>query len=499
MNTTFKNATLQIQYRIWASIIIVTAIILWTWWAIFTFVPFNADAGYYLSCAERICEGWKPYKDFRVAYPPVGLYYYALFNNILGGGLVAYRVSLFTIQILSSVLVYLLGGLLIKQRLFRLLAALLFLYLYQAYDGRHFVIEYFVVTFSIVTLLLLTPNISSRLIPSFLAGVAWLLTVMSKQYGIVILPVIILLMFRDKNHFTVSLGRPSLRILMFILGFSLALWLLLQYLQMNIWVLSLQLKGTGYAWLGYKPLLKSLFKLRHLWYIVVLIVALYIFLKKPTFNMSIVLALFALNLVPLYVRIYPHYYQLSLPYATILLIMILEQFLSGGSMLGGRRHEIIVMLVLALLLSSTIAHALHKPLSYTLSYGLTFFWGDTSGTWPASGVTPSSRKRLITISDTMQLSRRINDILPPLSSVLVLNRPSFYYLCGFKPPTKQLSYSFIYAYNVNKCDFNRIESIVWFDGYRLDYDTFHRKCCKTHQLTSRFSSYAGQVEIWTRK
>jgi len=166
-----------------ASIILLSSFLIWSWWTIFS-IPYDDDAGYYLSVAERINEGWKPYKDFCLHYTPVGLYYFAIFRKVFGGGYDVYKIAFLFVELCSAALLFVLSGSVVKNRPLRFAGALIFLLLYQAYEGNEIILEYFVVTFSLMTVSLLIIRKRTWYFPTFFAGTSLLLTVMSKQYGL---------------------------------------------------------------------------------------------------------------------------------------------------------------------------------------------------------------------------------------------------------------------------------------------------------------------------
>jgi 4-amino-4-deoxy-L-arabinose transferase-like glycosyltransferase len=246
-------------------IMVLSSVLIWSWWIIFYRIPLNPDGGYYLSVAERICEGWKPYRDFHVAYPPAGFYFFALFRKIFGEGYIAFKAALLSIGIISFFCFYLLSGLLVKDRRLRIAGGLFFLLLSLAYDGNGIFLEPFVTVFSMISILLLSIDTKKYYISAFFAGTSFLLACMSKQYGILILPCLIILFFKDVEGLSLNFRKVMLKTMFFFAGFSIGLFLMLFYLNINMTEFILQLSGRGYGSAGIVKLVKSLVRPENIW------------------------------------------------------------------------------------------------------------------------------------------------------------------------------------------------------------------------------------------
>lgn len=473
------------------SIVLLSSVLIWSWWTIF-YIPLNPDAGYCLSSAERIYEGWKPYRDFHVHYTPVGLYYFALFRKILGEGYVVYKIAFLVVELCSAALMFLLSGSVVKNRILRFAGTLLFLLLYLAYDGKHIVLEYFVVVFSLITILLLNINTKKWFFRSFFAGIFFLLTVMSKQYGVIIIPVLIILLFKDPEDFSLNFKLGAMRTAIFLIGFFSALFIMVSYLDIDFLSFITQVSGRDYydkwgtakgiangrdyydKWgiaKGIAKMVISLFSWRNVWFIFVLLLSFAITVRKFQFNSFIILLLCILSFGPLYVQTYPHYYQLILPYSVILLLSIVEYYFLSKPRLKRNWFETTCLFFLCISLLFTISFTLKETIYFSLNKE--------------------------TIQESLEISKRINKILPAGSPVLVINEPVFSYLCNFRPPTKENGYGFLYLENLKDFNFMKIENILWFDGFRIDYKNFLPKVEKTHKKISEFSiSGNKKVEIW---
>lgn len=456
------------------------------WWTIMRFSPLNVDAGYYLSCAERIVEGWKLYGDFTVAYPPVGLYYFALFRTLFGEGYIVYRCALLSIEIISACLMFLLSGLVVKNSALRLLGTLLFLVICFAYEGSSICLEFFVTTFSILTILLLESNERKYLFP-FLAGISFLLAVMSKQYGVAILPVVLVLLFKNGHESFFSIPSGARRAVLFLMGSLSGLLIFIFSLNINLMEFLWQISGTSYVRNGIAAMVQSLLNVNNIWLMSVMLLSITIIFRRFQFNLLLIIALFVLNLTPLYVRTYAHYYQLLLPYGVILLMVIVESFFLQKPRMGRRRFETLLMLLIGISLSTGIVYASFFPAYYHLGGAFKeYLYHNFNREWG-------------TIGDSLELAEKINKIVPPGSRALLINDPTFSYLCKFRPPTKKNGYAFVFNENIKDFDMNKIGNIIWFDGTRVDYKTFIDTVKESHRNIYNIAYPRNHhIEIWVR-
>jgi len=480
----------QKKYIIAGAGILIFFILVWAWSCIFLFLPFNHDAGYYLSCAERIYEGSKPYLDFEIHYPPVGIYYFALFRHLLEGDPTLYRFSLLLAEILSAFLFFLLSGAFIKNMVLRFTGTLLFLLLYLSYDGGFFVLEYFVTIFTITTILFLLRDRKSRLF-TLLAGIFFLLAIMSKQYAVVTFPVIVFLLFKTNNSFPVDYRTGAMRSVFFIIGFFFAFFAIVPFLGINIGDFISQLTGAGYGKIGALKMFVHLLSLRNMWFVLVFLLGFYMLWRNFLSGTFLLLSLFILNLIPTLVRGYAHYYQLPLPYALILLISIIEYYFIEEH--GKKRNifENMMMFLTGLALSITILFAIHVPVYYSLN--------KDSQNYLYEKLYSKYNFNRKTLAETLGMAKKINEILPVGTRVAVINEPSYSFLCGFRPPEDKNGYRFIGQGSIGEYDLDKIDNIIWFDG-SLDYATFLKAVSESHVKVSSFSfSDKNRVEIWKRK
>lgn len=480
----------QKEYIIVGAGVLIFFVLVWAWSRIFLFLPFNYDTGYYLSFAERIYEGLKPYLDFEIHYPPVGIYYFAFFRHLLGGDPTLYRFSLLLAEIFSAFLFFLLSSFFIKSKALRFTGTLLFLLLYLSYDGDSFVLEYFVTIFTIASILFLLRNRKSRFF-TFFSGIFFLLAIMSKQYAVVIFPAIVFLLFKPDDSHSIDYRAGAIRFVVFISGLFVAFLAIVSFLGINIWDFVVQLSWTDYANLRAMKMFFSLLSLRNIWFVFVLTLGFYMLWKNFRFGTFILLSLFILNLIPTFVKVYAHYYQLPLPYALLLLISIIEYYFIEGQ--GKKRNifENVMIFLIGLALSINILFAIHVPVYYSSNKDFQDYLYEK-----LYSKYNFNRK---TLAETLEMAKKINEILPAGTRVVVINEPSYSFLCGFRPPEDKKGDRFLSWSTIGKYDFNKIDNIVWFDG-SLDYATFLRTVSENYIKVSSLSfSDKSRVEIWKKK
>jgi hypothetical protein len=480
-----ESGNKKIEYVIIASAALLCLLVIKTWWAFFFVVDYS-DAGYYLSCAERIYEGWKPYRDFTVAYPPVGLYYFSFLRALFGGGYVLYKGALLVLQIISAFLVYLLSGVLVKSRSLRFWGALFFLFICLAYEGYFIVLEPFVNVFSVIAILLLMSN-KEKCMFSLIAGISFFLAVMSKQYAIVIIPVLLILLFKDGEGLPLEFKSGLRRTFFFLTGFLSAFVVLIFYLDVDVWRMVAQLRGTGYGSNGIAAMAASLMTIKNVWMPIVVVSGLIMLSRKFRFSLFIVVLLCLLNFLLLYIRVYPHYYQLILPYATVLLLYIIQGALSGNHMFGKTYRYVICIIFLGISLAYTFIYILDNAAGGKLYERMIH-----------RKYVP---RHMATINDYADVARQINRIVPQGSPVMVINEPIFSYLCNFKPPTHEQGYGWVSSEKDKiDIDMSTIDTIVWFKGRMITHEFFLKKIGDSHRMLNSFRHRNGMhVEIWVRK
>ncbi|MBF0519349.1 MAG: hypothetical protein HQK92_06460, partial [Nitrospirae bacterium] len=224
---------------------LITVFLAFSWVRIIYLFPINPDGGDYLSTMERISDGLRPYVDIKVHYPPAIYFYFLFFKKFFGGGDVLYRFALFIVEMASALMLSLIAKRLFKSTTVSVFCGIVFLFFYLAYDGPWFVIEPFVNFFSLsAVFLLLNPAMAG----AFASGVCLLLAVMSKQYGLLALPALSVMLCIKQETFEIKGG--LLRGLLFIAGFLSAALLVVHFLNLDFKSFVSQLSGQGYVKAG---------------------------------------------------------------------------------------------------------------------------------------------------------------------------------------------------------------------------------------------------------
>ncbi|MEO5356305.1 MAG: hypothetical protein H7844_03280 [Nitrospirae bacterium YQR-1] len=450
------------------------AYLLFSWIRIIFLFPVNPDGGCYLSVTERLSDGLRPYVDISMNYPPVSYYYYLIFRELIGGGDIIYRFALLTIEAASSFVLALITKRLFKSTVVSVFSGILFLFFYLAYDGPWFVMEPFVNLFSLAAVFFL---LNSSKAGALASGACLLLSVMSKQYGVLVLPSLLLLIFRKQDGFDVKTG--LLRGLLLCGGFLLTALVMFQLLHIDVAIFISKISGHGYEKEGILKMLSALFSTRGLWFIVVLILPVVVLLRKFDFNLFIFTFLCLCHTAPLYVRTYPHYFQLLLPYGIILLIYAAVKFFFEETSTGNFKKVTAAALILTL--TGPAAAALYVPARYAMSF---------------------KDKREIAVT-----AQKINTVVGQRSAALVINEPQFWYLCNLYPPTHEEGYHVVYKSgdygNPFKYNMADIPFVLWFDGdtIALDDPQLTGYLMLTHKKTAVLHFHGGKrtVEIWDRK
>ncbi|MFN8389611.1 MAG: hypothetical protein U0136_04915 [Bdellovibrionota bacterium] len=150
------------------------------------FAPINVDAGCYLAIAQRLAEGWIPYRQIHFGYTPLGLLLFAqaklLFSGVAESYLVYLGVVLFC-ELATCVVIGALCMRITENRAVAAFAGSLFLLGCALHEGWALILEPFVTLFSTLSVLLfvLDPGSIRRL---FFAGVCGGLAFLTKQYGL---------------------------------------------------------------------------------------------------------------------------------------------------------------------------------------------------------------------------------------------------------------------------------------------------------------------------
>ncbi|QWR76548.1 ArnT family glycosyltransferase [Candidatus Magnetomonas plexicatena] len=472
----YVNINRMVQQRNLRRLLIVTlaltsVFLVFSWIRIIFLFPINPDGGCYLSVTERIYDGLRPYTDISINYPPVSYYCYLIVRKLFGGGDALYRLVLLIVEAASAFVLAAIVKRFFKSTTVATCSGVVFLFFYLAYDGPWFVMEPFVNLFSLSAVYFL---LNPTLIGAFASGVCLMLSVMSKQYGFLILPVLSAMLFIKDTGFDKKGG--LLRTLFFAFGFFTAALTLVYFLHLNVTSFISQISGQGYVKAGVLNMLTGIFSVRGVWIIGVLALSVIMLLKKYDFYLLIFSVLCLFHITPLYVRTYAHYFQLCLPYAVILLAYIVKRLFFDEHFQGKRREALAAVLVVTLM--GPVSAAVYVPLRYAMS--------------------------ITEKNEILLIAKEINTIVPQRSPALVVNATEFYYYCNLYPPTKEEGYHVIYKSGDFGNPFNykmeTIHYVLWFDGdmIKLQDSRFENYLRLTHKRLKLLKFHDGKrtVEIW---
>jgi|GEM_PF-5106848 len=460
-----------------------------SWWTNFTTYPFHVDTGCYLNWAERIHEGWVPHRDCYLGYTPLGMYYFSLFSGLSLPGQISYRVALLLVQLGSAALLYALSGGLIRSRTLRVAAAVFFLFMTQVYDGRLIMLEDFVVFFGLLTVLLLLKTTAERPLPAFLTGVALFLAVFSKQYGVLFVPVVAVMMWFDRNGRRVTGKTARMRLLLVGLGFLIPFIAYVEYVGIGLVPLLVQLSGRGYGTNGLFSMADRLSDIRLIWFVCVAIISIVILRRRFRFDLFVITLTFLLTFSPLVVRGCLHYFLLMLPYGVLLLAYAFEYYFISDE--RPRRSPALKVLILAVCVSLFMAafNNVHHSVYYASGDEGRKFLHDTVG------------MHKTTFHEDQEIAERINRTFPPGTPVMMIGFQQFSYLSGFYPPNRDVGYVF-YRYDIrDRFDLSKIDNIVVVNiGLWSEAGEIIDELRADHEVVDSFpSEFYGTVELWRKK
>lgn len=282
----------------------------------------SADAPYYLAVARDISSGLMPYKDINMGYTPLMMYLnsllYLLFDNP------SYHLFLILQFLVIALLVGLFYRICTKFNLTRGKSLFLSLFLFLSIlssDGTYINLEVYVILFIMIAFLFLVDK------KYFLAGVALSVGFFFKQYGLLSFVPFFLLVITYRPYQKRSL-------LGFIAGALLPLMIFILYYTVieNVSFINLfdQLSGRAYAEKAVASG-KSLFSFSLLAgskVFLLLLIPLFFLKINPIKNRvdGILIIGIIVNLLPVLIQYFQHYFILTYPYIFILMMRNHQNF-----------------------------------------------------------------------------------------------------------------------------------------------------------------------------
>ena len=285
-----------------------------------TYAFISADAPYYLSIARDIFNGLIPYKDIFNIYTPAMMYLNSMIFRIFDDpGYHYFLVFQYVLILLSSGFLYLICR---KLDLDKLKSAFLGLFLFIAVlssDGTYINLEVYILLWVLLSFWFLINK------QFFWTGIFLALSFFSKQYGILnFLPFFLLV--------GVYHGLKKRYLINFIVGAALPLLAFLVYFLLieNVSFMNLigQLSGSGYGQSGVSST-KSIFSLIAGFKVFLLLIFPLFFLRINPFKNKIdgiLIIGILVNLIPILIKNFPHYFILTYPYIFILMAQNYKNF-----------------------------------------------------------------------------------------------------------------------------------------------------------------------------
>ncbi len=272
------------------------------------------DAPYYLSISRDISEGLVPYKDIYNSYTPLMMYLNAVLYKLFSTpGYFTYLIFQYVIIFLATIFLY---HILFKSKKIPgasaiFMATALFISV-LASDGTYIILEVYIICCVFIAYLLFLKT------QYFWCGFFLALSFFFKQYGLLnFLPFLLLMLSTEKpfkNIFSKFIPGSILPLLIFLFYF---LWIE----KVNSENLLNQLTGNGYVQ-NKAAMEKTLFSLLVGAKVFILLLLPLPFLKiNPIKNKrnGVLIIGILINLLPVIIKNFPHYFILTFPYLFILI------------------------------------------------------------------------------------------------------------------------------------------------------------------------------------
>ena len=418
---------------------ILTVLAIYFLWTFSNISNINPDAGYYLSIAKDIGEGLVPYKDVMLSYPPLTIYILSLAEIIVDNpGYSDYLYVVFLFQILSCFLVYKIAYFINKDRASRYLISLITLFLVLSFEGIYLTLEPFVIFFALLSYYFYLISKKSNYFLLF-SGISAGMCFLSKQYGLVVAAVIPLnIIFENKILITDKVKMLVFFSLGFLVPITLFCFYFIIYNDIPASEMISKLSAQGY---GDRSLLVSIRGLLNF----LLVGAPYIFIlpllffykienKEILFSLILFIAFFSL---PLYFKLYTHYFILIIPFCTLAGFYIINSSLSTCK---NKKYFNVFSIILILSLLGFLSSTYLSIKNNFLNTGF------------------------VNRDSQLQLFGQINKWVPRDSQVLLVAHEAIYFINDLQPP-KIDKFGYVFLQNSNKTD--RIEEIAQTAQYAI--------------------------------
>ena len=286
--------------------------------------PIDVDSGYYISVIRRIIDGYTPYKDIKVGYPPIFFYFTVTIIKIfhIPNKYEYYLLIHFLFQYLNAFILYRITHFIVKSHLLSVLVAFLYLTCSHWNNGASFLLETPTLLWGLISMyiiLIFKENVGNFIF----TGIACSFAFLTKQYGIVFL--VLVLLFPTQKF-------PKIKQIVFIIiGFFLPL--IVFYMIFGNLFLSMLFgegygKGSnGYGIRNFKMIMQSVVYFYKWLFPCIGISYFYLphILLSKNRNLILILLLGVhLFFLQFFFAPWSHYYLLIIPFASLLSVLLLE-------------------------------------------------------------------------------------------------------------------------------------------------------------------------------
>lgn len=293
----------------------------------------NPDIYYYMGCVRLLLEGKVPFVDFHIGYTPLSFYMACLPAWIFGTGNTAALAFETFMSFINAGLIYYLLRKNIQDRVLCLFSTAFYLVSLFFLDGMCYVLEPFIMFWGLLSLIAVQRK---SLWGVLAAGIFSFLAFWTKQYGLGFFVLNILCIVLSYHSDWLALTK---RLFLFLSGFTVTACGMVGSLLIQGATLSNMEKfsGASYEKFGFLGLLEGtgylLLVAPFLPVAVFLIVKHFKSLLKETFLIVCTCGILGF-LLATFVRPYLHYIQLPLPFALILITILVDKY---GSQTGDER------------------------------------------------------------------------------------------------------------------------------------------------------------------
>jgi hypothetical protein len=285
----------------------------------------NPDIYYYMGCVRLLLEGKVPFVDFQIGYTPLSFYMACLPARLFGTGNTAALALETVMSFINAGLLYYLLRKNTQNEALCLFSTAFYLTSLFFIDGMCYVLEPFIMFWGLLSLIAVRRD---SLWAMMAAGICCFMAFWTKQYGLGFIFLNILYVFLSFHSDWLAFAK---HIIVLLAGFVAAGCFMIGMLLIQGATLSsmLAFSGATYEKLGFLGLLEGTGYL--LLVAPFLPIAIYLFIKhyKISYEEKFLIVCFCGILgfmLTTYVRPYLHYIQLPLPFAILMITILLDKY-----------------------------------------------------------------------------------------------------------------------------------------------------------------------------